>query len=337
MFCSTSFKVCVATLAITALCACASTAPAAETAAQQSEMNLPPKPDADTIAAVQNASALEQANFWNEQYNIHPTDLDIALAYTHALAEIKSYDRAAEVAKLTSISFPDNPDVFMLLGKVLYKNDQHVDAARAYGRAIELSPYDAAPLAALGGVFDSKGDHVTAQMAYQRALALDPDRSVTLSNLGMSLALVGELEQAEEALEKAAGLPDATSTVRQNYALILGLLGKFDKAREIASIDAPDGVAERNTEFLKAMVGENPQLQIIAQKAAQAPAKEAAAPAPAAEIPASAPTRTIVASALNAPEEQDALTPSTDQEQATLTASSKGALRTRNRATSGGN
>ena len=164
-------------------------------------------------------------------------------------------------------------------------------------------------------------------------MALDPNRPATLSNLGLSLTLVGKLEQAEEVLAKATDLPDATPAVRQNYALILGLLGKFDEAREIAAIDAPEGIAARNTDFLKNMVGDNPQLQAVAQNAAQAPAKTTQTPPPApAEIPVAAPTNLVTTAALD----DVAPAPSTAAQQPAATAQDatgplKGSLRTRKR------
>lgn len=298
----TPFKTCVSLLAISAMAACASSGPKADAGSESNQQAQLPKPTPEVIEGIKNSSPLQQANFWNQHYNLHPTDLDISLAYIDALIAIKSYDRAAEVAKFSSITFSDNPDVYMRLGKVLTKNNQPLKAAQAYGRVVEISPYDAAPLAALGTLFDSRGDHETAQLAYQKALALDPDRPATLSNLGLSLTLVGKLEQAEEALKKATDMPEATPAIRQNYALVLGLLGKFDEARQIAAIDAPDGIAERNTDFLKNMIGDNPALQAIAKNAATSPAnaqtRPPVKPVSVTEAPKAAPTRTVEASAL---------------------------------------
>jgi len=319
-------------IALTAFAACATT-PAngsATTRSAQADANALPKPTAEMITAIKGTSLLEQANFWNQQYNIHPTDLDISIEYIDSLMAIKSYERAAEVATFTSVSFPENPDVFLLLGKAHRKNNDALGAAAAYDRAVELSPYDATPLAALAGILDSRGDHETAQLAYQRALALDPNRPVTLSNYAMSLTLVGKLEQADEALTKATDLPGATPAIRQNHALVLGLLGKFDEARAVALIDAPEGIAQRNTDFLKAMIGDNPQLKAIAQNAAQAPATTTRQVATA-EIPASAPTTPVTTSALAGGVPREAQTQTTQVAQARVTTKPGLRLRSRDR------
>ncbi len=328
---SSHFKICASLLALSILGACASTTEPSKNGVQVDSAQALPKPTKDTLAGVKNLSPLEQANFWNQQYNAHSTDLETSLAYIEALFAINSYDRAAEVAKLSTASFPDNPDVFMAMGKALNKLNKPLESARAYGRVVELSPYDAAPLAALGAIFDSRGDHETAQLAYHRALALDPDRPATLSNLGLSLTLVGKLEQAEEVLARATDLSDATPAVRQNYALILGLLGKFDEARKVAAVDAPEGVAARNTDFLKNMVGDNPQLQAVAQNAASTPKNTTVASPPPTDIPAAVPTNLVTTAAL---EDLKSTPPAAKRPTVTAqttTSALKGGLRSRKR------
>lgn len=278
----------LATLAFTNACA---TTPETAEAEQQAIL---PKPTPQEIASIAQAEPLARADFWNKYYNLHPTDLDISMAFIAALNEIGSHERAAEVATLTTVSFPDNSDVFLLAARTQRKAGQPLDAIRSYNRVSQLRPYDATPFAAMGGIFDQQGDHVTAQEAYRKALAIDPNRPATLSNYGLSLALTGDIEKAEETLRKAAELPTATAAIRQNLALILGLRGKFKEAREIAAIDAPDGVAERNTEFLRNMIGNNPALKQIA-----AVTETNAQPEVVRDVPIAAPVEEVVSAALD--------------------------------------
>lgn len=294
---STALKLCVSAIALTVFTACASSAAGEKSAKAGAQETIFEKPSAEEIRRISLTSPLEQAGFWLKQHNFHPTDLDISLAYIRSLMNIKSYEEAAEVAKFTSVSFPNNGDVWTLLGRAYNRLDKPIDALKAYGQVVELNPESAAPLAAMGAIFDSRGDHDTAQMAYVRALKLEPDRPFTLTNYGLSLSLIGKLEQAEEVLKRASELPEANAAVRQNYALILGLQGKFDEARKIAAIDAPDGIAERNTTFLQKMIGENPQLKAIAATAQSTPAPTKA-DQPASELPKAAPTTPISSSAL---------------------------------------
>jgi|GEM_PF-263995 len=295
------FKLSTCAILMIGLAACATTQTAtsdtsAQALSQTDAKSTLPKPTPEMLASIRNATPLERAAFWTDQYNIHPTDLDISLAYIDALTEIKSYDRAAEVAKFTSISFPDNVDILLILGKAHVRNEKPVDAIRAYGRAVDLAPDNPAPLAAMGVIFDKRGDHDNAQIAYNRALAIDPNRASTLANLGLSLSLVGKLDEAEVALAKAANLPDATPAIRQNHALVLGLLGRFEEAKAVAAIDAPDGIADQNTKFLQDLTGKPAQLQTVSQPVTtQAPAAQTPK---AAEIPASSPTKLVNTQAL---------------------------------------
>ena len=290
-------KVIASAVVIPLLASCATTPP--QQAAQETAQSS--KPTAEAIEQVSLTSPLEQAGFWLQQYSLNPDDHDIGVSYIKALMNINSFEEANEVGKLLSVSFPRSTEVWTLLGKSYNKIDKPIEALKAYGEVVELAPESAAPLASMGAIFDNNGDHETAQMAYERALKLDPNRAFTLANYGLSLSLVGKLGAAEEALKRASELPEATTAVRQNYALVLGLQGKFDEARAIAAIDAPERIADRNTTFLKNMIGDNPRLQAIADEAAKTPRPTPSQPAAApAELPKPAPTETVASSALPA-------------------------------------
>ena len=295
------FKVGTCAILMTGLAACATTQTATsdtsvQALSQTSGKSTLPKPTPEMIASIENASPLERAAFWLDQYHIHPTDLDISLAYIDALNEIKSYDKAAEIARFTSISYPDNVDILLLLGKAHIRNEKPADAIRAYGRAVDLAPDNPTPLAAMGVIFDKRGDHDNAQIAYKRALAIDPNRASTLANLGLSLSLVGKLDEAETALSKAASLPEATPAIRQNHALILGLLGRYEEAKAVAAIDAPKGIADQNTKFLQDLTGKSAQLQTISQSDNRSAPSQTVTKA--AEVPATSPTQLVNTKAL---------------------------------------
>lgn len=276
--------------ALALLGGCATTATAPEAATEQVALSKPTQEEIDTISR---ADALTQATFWNDYYNAYPADRDIALRFIKALRSINSHDRAAEIAKTTSLKFPEDSAIHLELGRANVGLGNYDDAVLAYQKAADLAPFDATPYAAMGILFDSRNAHERAQTAYRKALALDPNRPITLSNMGLSLALLGELEQAETALRQATALPGATTAVRQNLALILGLQGKFDEARSIAEIDAPEGVAQRNADFLKQMIGNNARLRNLAENGAVP--RNASSDV---ETPSAAPTSTVASAPL---------------------------------------
>lgn len=254
-------------------CAATSAAEPAVTTVENTEFA---KPTAEETALIARAEPLAQVKFWNQQYNLHPVDLDIAKAFARSLRQINSHERAAEVAGLAVVSHPTSAEMYVELGRANASLGKSRDALRAYGRALSLTPNDPYPYAAIGIILDREGQHENAQQAYAEALARSPDRPATLANYGLSLALTGNLSQAEDKLRKAAGLPGASAMIRQNFALVLGLQGKFDEARTVATQDAPDGIADRNTDFLAQMIGGNAQLQAISDVAAAQDAPRAA-------------------------------------------------------------
>ena len=265
-------------VALNLIAACATT-PA--TGPEAADADAAPKPTPEDIAVAERADPLTRANFWNTHYNAHPTDLDIALAFSKSLRGIGSYERASEVAQLIAVSHPDSYNALMEIGRAEQGKNNLLGAVQAFARAAELDPNSATPYAAVGALYDQQGEHAAAQQAYREALLRDPNRPATLSNYGLSLALEGNLVDAETKLRKAAGLPGATAQVRQNFALVLGLQGKFDEAREIAAIDAPEGVAEQNMEFLARLIGRNERLEQVSKRMAAPPSETPVAARPA--------------------------------------------------------
>ncbi len=269
-------RISASVLAGLALAACASTSGASSDrdAAEASEFA---KPSAEDIELIARAEPIAQVNYWNQQYNLHPVDEEIALYFIRSLRQISSFERAAEVANLAVVSHPQSADLFVELGRASASQGKSREALRAFGRALNINSDDPYPFAAIGIILDKEGQHENAQAAYTEALVRNPDRTSTLSNYGLSLALTGKLSEAEEQLRKAVDLPDASVKVRQNFALILGLQGKFDEARAIAAKDAPNGIAERNADFLAQMIGSNAKLQAISDVVAS---RDAPKPAP---------------------------------------------------------
>ena len=298
-------------LAGLALFGCATTAPTTQAAAvQNSEFS---KPTPEDIAIISRADPLAQVQYWNEQYNLHPVDLDISLAFTRALRQINSFERAAEVANLAVVSHPQNAEMFIELGRAHASQGKSREALRAYSRALAINPNDAYPYAAVGIILDRESKHDAAQKAYAEALIRDPERPKTLANYGLSLALSGNLSDAEDKLRQASGMPGATMRIRQNFALVLGLQGKFDEARTVALQDAPNGIADRNTDFLAQMIGGNAQLQAISDVAE------------AQDAPQAAPSQNVQTAALTEP----TTTPTPQPAQATSTTAAKRPRRAR--------
>ncbi|MEM7007402.1 MAG: hypothetical protein AAF498_16115 [Pseudomonadota bacterium] len=287
-------------IALSVAAACA-TNPSANSATASGDQ--PQKPTAEQIEIAERADPLTRANFWNAQYNQFPTDPEIAVAFSESLREISSFERAAEIANLAAVSHPGNYDVVIEVARAEQDQGNLLQAVRAYAAAAELRPDDATPYAAVGAIYDAEGEHEAAQIAYGEALEIDPNRPATLSNFGLSLALSGDLVGAEYRLRQATALEGATAQVRQNLALILALQGKFVEARDVARIDAAEYIADRNIDFVAQMIGQNAQLEEIANNALSGEELTVAATVPEAEVPIAAPTAEVQTESIGEPTE----------------------------------
>lgn len=208
----------------------------------------------EQIAQAERSDPITRANFWSNEYQKDPANLDITVSFLRALRSINSHDRLAEIASTAIAIHPTGYELFLELGRSFMAQERFNDAAQAFARSADFSPAtDAAPLAALGLAFDRMEDHRQAQQAYELALEREPNRVSTLSNYGLSLALTGQIQAAETALRRAVEAPGADGRVRQNLALILGLQGRFD---DMVAVDpnAPIRTVEANKAALRAMM-----------------------------------------------------------------------------------
>ncbi|MEO1222176.1 MAG: hypothetical protein AAFY42_12635 [Pseudomonadota bacterium] len=242
-------------LAMSAACATSSDALSAEDQAMQEAIEAALEPASEeAIARANRSDPITRANFWANEYQKDPSNLDTTISFMRALRGINSHDRIMEIATVSAPIHPEGYEIFLELGRSLMAQANYEDATKAFVRSADLAPPEVAtPLAALGVAFDRLEQHDKAQMAYEYALDRDPNRPTTLSNYGLSLALTGQLMEAETALRKAVTISDQDVRVRQNLALILGLQGRFD---EMVAVDpnAPPRSIEANQRALREMM-----------------------------------------------------------------------------------
>lgn len=254
-----SAKYVLPVFAILSSAACATTAAepklTAEEQAYKSAIEAALEPASpEEVAQAERSDPITRANFWSNEYQKDPANLEVTVSFMRALRGIGSYDRVSEIASAALPIHPTGYELYLELGRSFMAQERFGDAAQAFARSADLSPpTDAAPLAALGLAFDRMEDHEQAQQAYEIALEREPDRVSTLSNYGLSLALTGQIRAAETALRRAVEAPGADGRVRQNLALILGLQGRFD---DMVAVDpnAPIRTVEANQAALRDMM-----------------------------------------------------------------------------------
>jgi tetratricopeptide (TPR) repeat protein len=82
----------------------------------------------------------------------------------------------------------------------------------------------------LGLAYDRIGWHVEAAKAYERALTVAPKDPVVLANLGNSLYLADDYRAALKRLKQSIKLSPGTAVVHNNIGIVEARLGKYDNA-----------------------------------------------------------------------------------------------------------
>lgn len=214
---------------------------------------LPATPE--EIEAASRTDPLTRANFWSGEYEKNPANLATAVAFASALREIGSHDRAIDIATQTIVLHPESDELMLVLGRSLLSAGRNTEAIETLTKVHVINPLNADAYAAMGLALDRQERHLDAQRAYVRALELQPDRVATRSNYAMSLALVGDLAGAESALRQAYGETEKRdSRIRENLALVIGLQGRFDEMRALSENNAPSAALATNEALLRRMV-----------------------------------------------------------------------------------
>lgn len=165
----------------------------------------------------------------------------IGLARARRAEVLGSTGREAEARTLleAAASGPGaDAEAWSRLGDWFRKAEQHVDAARAYGRAIALAEAgDGKPNWTLyflrGSSFEQAGDWKAAEPDLRRALALAPDEPTVLNYLGYALLDRGlTLDAAQALIARASALRPDDGFITDSLGWAQFRRGQFEAAVE---------------------------------------------------------------------------------------------------------
>lgn len=140
------------------------------------------------------------------------------LARARAAADIQGWD-AARAAYLDALSAsPESPFLYRELAGVEQKLEQITEALGHYRQAVELDPFDARSLAAIGAILEDQGDLPGAVSAYERARTIDPDE-VPASTLARARARAAMAEMPPQ----YRAIPSSPAASRADVAAIIGV------------------------------------------------------------------------------------------------------------------
>jgi tetratricopeptide (TPR) repeat protein len=147
-------------------------------------------------------------------------------------AEFKQLLADAEAkSAITPVNGGDEtkPETWQLTGDEYGKNGEHFKAARAYGKAIELSPQNPLYYKLRGNAYLDAKEYAKAIADYNEAIRLDPDNGAYYNNRGNAYDKLGENEKALADYNKALQLGE-TSGRYYNRADLLKKCGAYKEA-----------------------------------------------------------------------------------------------------------
>lgn len=119
------------------------------------------------------------------------------------LKSMKYYDEAVRAMKEAIKLDPGKSDYYLLLGLCQSKIPEYKkEAGENLQKVVEIEPWNAEPLVALGMLFHSERLYKRAEVYYRKALELEPNHALAKTKL---VEIVGPERKPLEAVQKALG------------------------------------------------------------------------------------------------------------------------------------
>lgn len=175
---------------------------------------------------IETQTALAQAAFWANEYELNPGDLESAVKLSAAVRKIGNPRHAVEIAQLARAMHPRDPYLTAEFAAGLIASERGDEAIKPLQDGLRITPQYARLWSLMGAALDQGEQYTQARKHYGRALSITPHDPSILANMGLSYALEGDAAQAETWLRRAAAIPGAGKGVQQNLDLVLQLQGK---------------------------------------------------------------------------------------------------------------
>lgn len=163
---------------------------------------------------------------------------------------------AIENYKRALIASPNNIKMLFLLAQQYYEDGDYSNAEKHYLKLLETNKHDARVLNNLGRLYAETGRIEKAIECYNHAIKTDCSQAIIFENLGKAYLKAGETEKSEQAFLKSMELnPDSPETC-YNLGMIYSQIGNIEKARQflvkVTEMEIPKGF-EKPDEFLMAV------------------------------------------------------------------------------------
>jgi tetratricopeptide (TPR) repeat protein len=142
-------------------------------------------------------------------------------------------DKRIELSKALMAKYPNAPRAWMRLGFSEATLNHHVDARKAFSKALALSPdlVGAHYALAFSYLFNDPKDFNKAQQHFEHSIKLEPQEAKAYEGLGDVLRAKNELQKARDAYSKALQIDPSLSVASLKKGHINSFLGNLEEAR----------------------------------------------------------------------------------------------------------
>jgi tetratricopeptide (TPR) repeat protein len=122
------------------------------------------------------------------------------------LVEHKEEGGSVDLLRRASEIFPEDPDVWYLLGRFAQRRDDYEEAASDYARALKADPGNFRTMIAIGNIHFWQGDLTEAVADYRNAITVHPTSALAHYNLSLAQGDSYLFDQQRESLANARRL-----------------------------------------------------------------------------------------------------------------------------------
>jgi protein O-GlcNAc transferase len=137
---------------------------------------------------------------------------------------------AEKQAQHCTMSFPDAPEGWFLLGAARHRQGRHSDALPAFERALALNPHHRQALQATAAVFFDTGRWKEMLAVCEHAAALAPADAAIAANLGTALEKLDRLDEALLQFDRALALDSRQFNAMLNRGALLLRMQRVEDA-----------------------------------------------------------------------------------------------------------